>query len=245
MLLFASMKKRPLIEVRKLNKIYVSGEIETHVLHDVDLTIEEGEFVAIMGPSGSGKSTLMHILGFLDRATKGSYFFDNKNVSNFKEEKLAEMRTKEAGFVFQFFNLLSRATVAENVMLPMIYSETPVSKRRKMAEEALRAVGLDHRVDYAANKISGGEKQRTAIARALVNNPAVVFADEPTGNLDSKSGLEVLKIFQELNKKGITIIMVTHELEAAEFAKRIIEFRDGHIISDEKITKRRRHSFVK
>lgn len=239
------MAKTPVIDVRKVFKEYVTGEVVTPVLHGVDLTIDEGEFVAIMGPSGSGKSTLMHIMGFLDHLTKGDYLFEGKNVVNNSDEELAVLRREKAGFVFQFFNLLSRSTALENVMLPMVYTGVPFDKRKDRGVAALERVGLGHRVDFAANKISGGEKQRVAIARALVNNPTVIFADEPTGNLDSKSGLEVLKIFQQLNKEGHTIVMVTHEMEAAEFAKRIVAIRDGEIVEDRKVKKRRSGNFTK
>ena len=188
-------KKRPAIEVRNVTRSYVDGEVTTKVLRGVTVSIDEGEFVAIMGPSGSGKSTLMHIMGFLDRLSTGQYLFKGKRVDRFSDRQLAFMRRKEAGFVFQFFNLLSRSTVLENVMLPMLYAGVPSEERKRRAVKVLTDVGLEHRLDYPANRISGGERQRVAIARALVNNPTVLFADEPTGNLDTKSGLEVLKIF--------------------------------------------------
>lgn len=226
--------KRPIIEVRKLTRNYVDGDIVTKVLRGIDLSIQEGEFVAIMGASGSGKSTLMHIMGFLDRLTGGQFLFKGKRVDKLDDNQLALMRRGEVGFVFQFFNLMLRSTVLENVMLPMLYSGVPSEERRKRAAKVLKDVGLDHRLDFTANRISGGERQRVAIARALVNNPSVIFADEPTGNLDTKSGLEVLKIFARLHKEGKTIVMVTHELEAAQFAKRIITLRDGEVISDKK-----------
>ncbi|MFH1631863.1 MAG: ABC transporter ATP-binding protein [bacterium] len=237
--------KAPLIELKDLSKKFVNGEVVTPVLHGVTLNIEEGEFVALMGPSGSGKSTLMHILGFLDRLTAGSYMFKGKDVSTLADDELALLRRDEAGFVFQFFNLLANASVIENVMLPMMYSEIARGQRRRKGLEALNEVGLEHRIDHKASQVSGGERQRVAIARALVNNPSVIFADEPTGNLDTKSGLEILKIFQRLNNEGHTIIMVTHEQEAAEFARRIIRIRDGDIISDEKVGKRRTSNFTK
>lgn len=227
-------KKRPAIEVRNVTRSYVDGEVTTKVLRGVSVSINEGEFVAIMGPSGSGKSTLMHIMGFLDRLSTGQYLFKGKRVDKLSDRKLAFMRRKEVGFVFQFFNLLSRSTVLENVMLPMLYAGVPSEERKKRAMKVLTDVGLEHRLDYPANRISGGERQRVAIARALVNNPTVIFADEPTGNLDTKSGLEVLRIFQRLHKQGHTIVMVTHEMEAAQFAKRIISIRDGEIESDKK-----------
>lgn len=225
-----------LIEVKNLKKDYVNDEVVTRVLHDVSFEINEGEFVAIMGPSGSGKSTLMHILSFLDRPTSGTYKFEGKDTKNFDDDYLAKLRNEQVGFVFQSFNLLARTTVLDNVKLPLVYS-----KRKdldKLAEKALESVGLSHRLNYFTNQISGGEKQRVAIARALVNNPAVIFADEPTGNLDSKSGNTVMFILQKLNNAGHTIILVTHETDTANHAKRIIKIKDGNIISDDKVKER-------
>ncbi len=227
-----------LIEAKDLCKEYVNEEVKTPVLHDLNFKIEEGEFVAIMGPSGSGKSTLMHILSFLDKISCGKYLFKNKDVSEFSDDQLAEMRSKEVGFIFQAFNLLPRTTVLENVMLPLIYNGLSATARNFKAKQALISVGLEHRLNYFTNQLSGGEKQRVAIARALVNDPSVIFADEPTGNLDSKSGLQVMKILQSLNEEGKTIILVTHERYTAEHAKRILRIKDGVIVSDEQVLNR-------
>ncbi len=225
-----------LIEVKNLQKDYVNDDVITEVLRDVSFKVEEGEFVAIMGPSGSGKSTLMHILSFLDRSTGGIYKFEGKDTKDFNDDYLAKLRNERVGFVFQSFNLLARTSVLDNVRLPLIYSKK--KDYDKLAEKALDSVGLSHRLDYFTNQISGGEKQRVAIARALVNNPAVIFADEPTGNLDSKSGNTVMFILQKLNDQGHTIILVTHETDTANHAKRIVRIKDGSIISDEKVAKR-------
>lgn len=225
-----------LIKVKNLKKNYVNDEVITHVLHNINFEIQKGEFVAIMGPSGSGKSTLMHILSFLDRATSGIYEFEGKDINDFNDDYLANLRNEKIGFVFQSFNLLARTTVLDNVKLPLIYSKR--KNYNKLAEKALESVGLSHRLEYFTNQISGGEKQRVAIARALVNEPSVIFADEPTGNLDSKSGNIVMNILQKLNNQGHTIILVTHETDTANHAKRIIKIKDGTIITDENIKNR-------
>ena len=227
-----------LIAVKDLHKDYVNDGVVTPVLRALNFTIEKGEFVAIMGPSGSGKSTLMHILGFLDKLTTGEYIFAGSNVAIMDDNQLAEMRGRQVGFIFQAFNLLPRTTVLDNVIMPLIYTAIPKAERIEKATAALQAVGLEHRLRYLSNQLSGGERQRVAIARALVNNPSVIFADEPTGNLDSKSGLQIMKILQNLNEGGRTIILVTHERYTAEHAKRILRIKDGEIVSDEKVEKR-------
>lgn len=228
----------PLIELRDIRKTYVSGELETEVLRGIDFKIEKGEFVSIMGPSGSGKSTLMHILGLLDRPSSGRYYFSGRDITELSEDELARLRNQEIGFIFQAFNLLARTSVIDNVKLPLMYA---ADKREmdKRASRVLESVGLGHRLNYYTNQISGGEKQRVAIARALVNEPSVIFADEPTGNLDSKSGVQVMKILQDLNAAGKTIILVTHETFTAEHAKRIIRVKDGEIVADEPVRERR------
>jgi putative ABC transport system ATP-binding protein len=228
----------PLIEIKNLSKNYENEEVVTPVLKNLNFTIEKGEFTSIMGPSGSGKSTLMHILGFLDVLTTGQYLFGGKDVSTLSDDELAEMRSSKVGFVFQAFNLLPRSSALENVMLPLLYSNVKKEDRDQKARSLLESVGLGHRLENSPNKLSGGEKQRVAIARALVNNPDIIFADEPTGNLDSKSGHQVMKILQQLNDEGHTIILVTHERSTAEHAKRILEIKDGVIIKDEKVLKR-------
>jgi putative ABC transport system ATP-binding protein len=228
----------PLIEIKNLVKNYENEEVITPVLKGLNFSIEKGEFVSIMGPSGSGKSTLMHILGFLDVLTTGNYIFNGKDVSTLTDDELAEMRNSKVGFVFQAFNLLSRSSALENVMLPLLYSKVSKEEREQKAKKLLEAVGLSHRLAYSPNKLSGGEKQRVAIARALVNDPDIIFADEPTGNLDSKSGHQVMKILQDLNDQGHTIILVTHERYTAEHAKRILQIKDGLIIKDEKVLHR-------
>ena len=226
-----------IIEVKNISKIY-GDEVKTHALKNATFSIKKGEFVAIMGPSGSGKSTLMHVLGLLDRATKGSYLFEGRDTSKLDDNELALLRNEEIGFVFQAFNLLPRTTVFKNVALPLTYAKNKLGANKRV-REILEKVDLTHRVDYLTNQISGGEKQRVAIARALINKPSVVFADEPTGNLDSKSGVQVMKILQKLNDEGHTIILVTHETKTAECACRIMSMVDGEIIKD-KVVKNRR-----
>lgn len=226
-----------MIEVVDLKKAYLQDETPTEALRGVSFTIKKGEFVSIMGPSGSGKSTLLHVLSFLDRPTGGTYTFLGKSIDEMDDKELAHVRNKDMGFVFQAFNLLSRLTVYDNVEIPLLYSDIPASKRKQMVEEAVRSVGLEEKLYAEAGRLSGGQKQRVAIARALVNDPNVIFADEPTGNLDSKSGLQVMEILDGLNKKGRTIVLVTHETQTAEFADRIIYIKDGRVESDKAIIK--------
>ncbi|OGM97149.1 MAG: macrolide ABC transporter ATP-binding protein [Candidatus Yanofskybacteria bacterium RIFCSPHIGHO2_01_FULL_39_8b] len=228
-----------LIEIKNLSKIYRDNEIETVGLNNISLKIDEGEFVAIMGPSGSGKSTLLQILGCLDRPTSGQYLIDGKFLDNYTDNELAKIRNKKMGFVFQAFNLLPRLSVLENVKLPLIYGGYNEPERNKIAFDMIKLVGLEDRINYKTSKLSGGQKQRVAVARALANNPRVVFADEPTGNLDSKSGEIILDFFQELNDKGHTVVVVTHESYVAQSAKRIIQVRDGRIESDVLVKDRR------
>jgi putative ABC transport system ATP-binding protein len=221
-----------MIECRNITKVY-KNEVETWALRGISFSIDEGEFVAIIGPSGSGKSTLMHILGCLDTPTSGQYFFEGKEVSKLSEDELAEIRKKKLGFVFQMYNLLPRATVFKNVELPLIYEGLPKKEREERVKAALRASAFpDEFWFYLSNQLSGGMQQRVAIARALVNNPKLILADEPTGNLDSKTGDIVLKTLIDLNKRGHTLIIVTHELYVAQYAKRIIALRDGQIVED-------------
>jgi putative ABC transport system ATP-binding protein len=229
-----------LIEVKNLKKKYAEGEAATVALHGVSFDVEEGEFVAIMGPSGSGKSTLLHILGFLDHQTSGTYHFDGKQMRSYDDEELARIRNKKMGFVFQAFNLLPRTTVYQNVLLPLVYSDIPESEWDERVKGAILAVGLEDRSDHEPSELSGGEKQRAAIARALVTDPAVIFADEPTGNLDSKSGQIIMEILQELNERdGRTIILITHETYTAENAQRIIHMLDGEIEKDHVVEHRK------
>ena len=221
---------KELIRLEKINKKHFLGENVLHVLVDIDLMITEGEFTAIIGPSRSGKSTLMNILGCLDRPTTGSYHLHGEDVSNLTDDQLAEVRNKRIGFVFQSFNLLPRISAQENVALPLIYAGIDTKERMDRAAELLDRVGLGDRMHHKPNELSGGQKQRVAIARALINNPSIIMADEPTGNLDSKSSVEIMNIFQQLNADGKTIILVTHDPEVADQAKRIITVRDGKII---------------
>lgn len=228
-----------LIEVQNLSKTYCNEGVETPALKSVNFVIEKGEFVSIMGPSGSGKSTLMQILGMLDRGTEGQFLLENVDVNKFEDDELAKIRNKKIGFVFQSFNLLPRTSVFENVELPLLYDDDHLEMNNEAkVTKALEAVGMEHRTQYLSNQLSGGEKQRVAIARALVNNPELIFADEPTGNLDSKSGLAVMRILQKLNNEGHTVILVTHETYTARHAKRILNMKDGQLISDELVTDR-------
>ena len=222
-----------MIQIHELVKVYSLGEVEVRALRGVSLSIDRGEFVAIMGASGSGKSTFMNILGFLDHPTSGQYLLEGINGENLSRDELAEIRNRKIGFVFQGFNLLSRTSALENVELPLLYAGTPTSKRKEMAQKALSEVGLKGREHHHPSQLSGGEQQRVAIARALVNQPSILLADEPTGNLDTKTSEEIMGIFQRLNQDlGITIIMITHEQDIASFSKRIILFRDGRIVDD-------------
>lgn len=228
-----------IIEVEKLKKAYFDSEEPTVALAGVTFSVRKGEFIAIMGPSGSGKSTLLHLLGLLDKPTEGSYLFNGKEVSSLTQEELAHIRNKEVGFVFQAFNLLPRTSVLENVKLPLIYSDIPENEWDERAKKAIEDVDLSHRLDHPPSELSGGEKQRVAIARALVTEPEIIFADEPTGNLDSKSGKRVMSILQRLNEKhGKTIVLITHETSTAEHSERILRLMDGSIESDTKVAHR-------
>ena len=230
----ADPETKAMIECKNITKIYRNGDNETLALKGVNFSIKDGEFVAIMGPSGSGKSTLMNILGALDTPTSGTYLLDGEDVSEMSDDKLADIRMRKIGFVFQSFNLLPRTTAIRNVMLPLIYNETPKKNRQKIVEDALKSVGISQeRWNHLSNELSGGQIQRVAIARALVNNPSLILADEPTGNLDTKTGEQVLRTFQSLNEReGHTIILITHEEDVAEHADRIIFMRDGEILWD-------------
>ena len=223
-----------MISCKNLTKIYRNGDVETRALDGVSFEVEKGEFVSIIGPSGSGKSTLMHIIGALDNPTDGEYFLDGKEVSKMKDNELSDLRREKIGFVFQSFNLLKRATVLRNVMLPLIFSGIPTKEREKRAREALKYAGMEEgKLKNLSNQLSGGQMQRVAIARALINNPSIILADEPTGNLDTKTSRLVMEAFQELHRKGHTIVLITHESEVADYADRIISVRDGKIEKDE------------
>ncbi len=232
----------PVISIRNLVKTYTVGEVQVRALRGVSLDIEGGEFVAVTGPSGSGKSTLMHILGCLDRPTSGQYFLDGRDVSRMSKDQLAEVRNTKIGFVFQGFNLLSRTTALDNVELPLLYSGTTLraAERRRRALASLEAVGLGSRADHHPNQLSGGQQQRVAIARALITNPSILLADEPTGNLDTRTSIEVMGIFQRLNReRGITVLVITHEHDIAEYGTRVIACRDGQVVSDHPVVRRR------
>ena len=226
---------QPVIKVEDLWKIYQLGEVQVEALRGVSFEIEEGEFVAIMGPSGSGKSTLLNILGCLDRPTRGRYFLDGQEVSQLNENQLAQIRNKKIGFIFQSFNLLPRLAALQNVELPLIYAGIPPQKRKEQAIKSLEAVGLGDRIHHYPNQLSGGQQQRVAIARALVNDPSIILADEPTGNLDTRSSEEIMHILQELNQEGKTIVLVTHERDIASHTHRILHFRDGQLVDNETI----------
>ena len=235
------IEKPVVIAVRGLVKTYVVGEVEVRALRGVSLEVRQGEFVAVTGPSGSGKSTLMHILGCLDRPTAGQYVLDGQDVSQMTKDQLAEVRNKKIGFVFQGFNLLSRTSAVDNVELPLLYrARIKAAERRKLALDALSIVGLSQRAGHHPNQLSGGQQQRVAIARALITNPSILLADEPTGNLDTRTSVEVMGIFQRLNfERGITVLLITHERDIAEYGTRIISCRDGQIVSDHPVQRRR------
>ncbi|MGE5188965.1 MAG: ABC transporter ATP-binding protein [Gemmatimonadota bacterium] len=236
------MVSGPVIEIVGLGKTYRLGEVEVEALRDVTIAIDPGEFVAVMGASGSGKSTLMNILGCLDRPTAGAYRLGGKDVSEMSKNALADIRRKQIGFVFQSYNLIPRMDALENVELPMVYEGVPSASRRQRAREALRAVGLQERAHHLPSQMSGGQQQRVAIARSIVNSPSLLLADEPTGNLDTAAGDEIMGVFQSLNEeRGITVVLVTHEPDIAQFAKRIVRFRDGRLILDEPVATRRRY----
>jgi putative ABC transport system ATP-binding protein len=236
----------PVIEVRNLTKVYTVGEIKVHALRGVSLSVEPGEFVAVTGPSGSGKSTFMHIAGCLDRPTSGEYMLDGKDVSQTSKDELARVRNQKIGFVFQGFNLLSRTTALDNVELPLLYTprngsgKLNTKGRHRKAMEVLEAVNLANRSHHLPNQLSGGQQQRVAIARALINDPSIILADEPTGNLDTRTSIEVMGIFQRLNReRGITVLLITHEHDIAEYGTRLIRFRDGRVVADQQVVHRR------
>lgn len=233
-------RARPVIQLEQIHKVYTMGDVEVHALRGISLTIGEGEFVAIMGTSGSGKSTTMNIIGCLDRPTRGTYILDDQDVSQMTKDERADIRNRKLGFVFQGFNLLSRTSALENVELPMLYADVDAGERHRRAMGALASVGLAGREHNHPNQLSGGQQQRVAIARSLVNHPALILADEPTGNLDSRTSIEVMEIFQRLNREqGITLVLVTHETDIAEYAGRVVVFKDGRIQKDYKIAEPR------
>jgi len=236
------MAEAPVISVKNLVKTYIVGEIEVKALRGVNLDVQRGEFLAVTGQSGSGKSTFMHIAGCLDKPTSGQYFLDGDDVSRMSKDQLASVRNKKIGFVFQGFNLLSRTTALDNVELPLLYgaSGLKAAARHKRAMDVLTAVGLEKRADHHPNQLSGGQQQRVAIARSLINNPSILLADEPTGNLDTRTSIEVMDIFQRLNtERGITVLLITHEQDIAEYGTRIVQFRDGQVIADRAVATRR------
>lgn len=231
------MLDSPLIQIERLSKIYSMGDIRVLALREVSLSIQRGEFVSIMGPSGSGKSTFMNILGCLDKPTSGTYLLDGIEVTRLNKKELAQLRNKKLGFVFQNFNLLPRTSALENVELPLLYSQVPSRERKARALEVLRKVGLEGREFHYPNQLSGGQQQRVAIARALINKPSILLADEPTGNLDSLMSVEIMRVFQQLNEEGMTLVLVTHEPDIAAYTKRIVTFRDGKIVQDRWVEK--------
>lgn len=231
--------KEPLIKIEDLKKVYQVGDQQIHALRGVDLTIEEGEFVAIMGPSGSGKSTMMNVIGCLDKPSSGEYILDKFPIMQARDDVLSIIRNRKIGFVFQSFNLLPRTTAVENVELPLMYAGVPAKERRERAIQALKSVGLGERLWNKPNELSGGQQQRVSIARSLVNNPVILLADEPTGALDTRTSEEIMGIFQQLNDQGKTVILVTHEPDIAEYAKRVIRFRDGEVVEDVQVEQRR------
>ncbi|TSC73076.1 MAG: putative ABC transport system ATP-binding protein [Parcubacteria group bacterium Gr01-1014_38] len=231
-----------LLDIRNVSRTYGEEDTVTPALRDVFFTVEEGEFLAIMGPSGSGKSTLLHILGFLDRPTSGSYLFTGKSIGDLDDEALARLRNEQVGFVFQMFHLLPRVAVLNNVVLPLVYAGVPAIERERRARESLTVVGMTHRLNHVPSQLSGGERQRVAIARAIVNAPRLILADEPTGNLDAASGQMVLETLERLHAQGHTIILVTHETTLANHAERIVRLHDGRIVSDERRERRNVHA---